>query len=60
MIEIEIPTATEVSIVVAEPIIISQATRLRQKCKMPFCLPICATCLAMFAFLMVIFWNQRH
>ena len=60
--EVEIPMAREIpiTIVVAEPIIV-ETTRLKWKCKIPFCASIGALCLAVFAFLMFVFWNQaRH
>jgi len=55
--EIEIPTATEIHINIAEPII---AQNTRYTWKMPFYAPICAVALAMVAFLMFVFWNQRR
>ena len=56
--EVEIPTATEIpiTIVIAEPI----AQTTRPKWKIPFCVPICGVSLAMFLFLIFVFWNQRH
>ena len=54
--ELEIPTATEIPIiiVVAEPFV--ETNRFRWKC--PFSIFMCTLFLGMFAWLMFVFWNQ--
>ena len=51
--EVEIPTATEISIVIVAEPIIAETTRVR--CKTPFCTPMFVLCLLMCAFLVFIF-----
>jgi hypothetical protein len=59
MVEIEIPMAREIPIIVAEPFD-ETIVRSKWKCKMPFWVTMCTLCLAMLAFLMFVFWNQRR
>ncbi len=50
-----IPTATEVTIIIAEPIVETN----RDKCKISFCAAVCSVGLFMVAWVMFVFWNQR-
>jgi hypothetical protein len=57
MPEVEIPTARELSIIVADPMV--ETNQPKMKCKMYFCAIMCSLGLFMFAWLLFIFWNQR-
>jgi hypothetical protein len=56
---VEIPTATEmqINIVIAEPVIVKTN---QVKCKCHFWAVMCTLILAMFTWLLFIFWNQRR